>query len=446
METIKFCVKGIISPKDKALQILQKELKNYKNVLIPKIQNAVRKVVKDRVFQVYAQQKWMLDKKITGYIKNLPFHPMTFHNQSVRLEKTEEGQFYIHFKTRQEEKEAVCHLQIPMKYRSQVEKACGEDNPVLGQVELIEDNKYGWINVHITLRLPKPEPYEPKGWIGVDVGFCKLATSILAVPYVEARSIGHISSPLKGVTESPSSEALSSIAFNQQHKADGNTPNQGYKNRLNTIIIKFSNPTIHGKDYKTRIIQLKYLLKDYARKGKGWKKWNFRLKQTVKYAVGTVAKEIIAKAEKHKAGVAMENLTFQSQTKRWLIPRYKLMVAIKTCCERKGIPFKTVPPRNTSITCPKCRYVDAENRDGERFACRRCGYQADADISAAMNIARLAIYEEVEHLNSRKSAIAIGFTPMVKEARLHAETSGDVATPLSTNEPMTFIRTGANPV
>jgi len=367
MDTIKICVKGVISSRDKALQVLQKELKNYKKVLIPKVQKAVRKIAKDRSIKVYAQQKWMLDKKITGYVKNLPFHPMTFHNQSVWLERTEKGHFLIHFKTRQEEKEAVCHLQVPKKYRNQIEKACGKDNPVLGQVELIEDNKYGWINVHTTLRLPKPKPYEPKGWIGVDVGWSKLATSIL-------------------VTANPH--------------------------------LHFTNPTVHGKDFKTRIIQLKYLLKQYARKGKSWKKWSFRLKQTVKYAVGTVAKEIVAKAKKHKAGVAMENLTFQSQTKRWLIPRYKLMIAVKTLCERKGIPFKLVPPRNTSITCPKCGYINAENRNGERFNCRKCGYQADSDIAAAMNIA----------------AIGMGFTPMSKGVRLNAEASGHVARPLSTDE------------
>ena len=378
METIKFCVKAVISPKDKALQILQKELKNYKKMLIPKVQKAVRKVAKDRSINVYAQQKWMLDKKLTEYLKNLPFHPMTFHNQSVWLERTEKGYFLIHFKTKQEEKEAVCHLQVPSKYHSQIEKACGKDNPILGQVELIEDNKYGWINVHITLRLPKPEPYTPKGWVGVDVGWNKLAASIL-------------------VTANPH--------------------------------LHFSNPTVHGKDFKTRIIQLKYLLKQYARKGRSWKKWDFRLKQTVKYAVGTVAKEITVKAEKHKAGVALENLTFQSQTKRWLIPRYKLMVAVKTLCERKGIPFKLVPPRNTSITCPKCGYIDAKNRNGERFNCKKCGYQADADITAAENIA----------------AIAIGFMPVVKEVRLHAEASGDVATPLNTDETDDLIKGRCKP-
>jgi transposase len=390
METIKVCVKGTISPKSKGIRTLQEELDDFKKVLIPRVQKAVRRVVKDRSITVYGQQKWMLDRKITKYIQNLPFHPMAFHRQSVWLEEKGE-RFYIHLKTKQEGKEAVCPLEIKRKYLknwSEIEKACGLDNPILGQVELIEDNKYGWINCHIVLRLPKPEPYKPKGWLGVDVGWNKLATSILA----------------------------------------SSNPH-----------LKFYNPTVHCKNFKTQIIQLKYLQKQYARKGRSWKKWDFRLKNTVKYAVGVAAKEIVSKAKSNKAGVALEDLTFQSQTKRWLIPRYKLMVAVKTLCERQGVPFKLVPAQYTSMLCPKCGNRESEklaekrgkskkerekiflerigqNRNRTRFKCIDCGYQADADITAAMNIA----------------AIALGLAPKAKEATGLPAVSGHVARPLST--------------
>ena len=72
------------------------------------------------------------------------------------------------------------------------------------------------------------------------------------------------------------------------------------------------------------------------------------------------------------------------------MPRYKLMIAVKTLCERKGVPFKLVPATNTSVTCPYCGYVNDKNRNGKRFMCRSCGYQADADIVGAMNIAKRA--------------------------------------------------------
>lgn len=337
METIKLTVKAVIPSRDSGLRQLMREYVNYKKLLIPKVQKAVRQVVKDKGVQVYAQQKWMVDKKLTEYLKNLPFHPMPFHNQSVWI-NNQNGRFFIHFKTKHGE--TACCLHVPKKYHTIIEKACGKDNPVLGQVELIEDRKYGWINCHIVLRLPKPEPYEPKGWLGVDVGWNKLATSIIA-------------------TKNPH--------------------------------LKFCTPTVHGKLFKARIIQLRYLLKQYARKAKAWKKWDYRLKHTIKYTVGVVAKEIVSKAKKHKAGVAMESLTFKSATKGYLVPRYKLMIAVKTLCEREGVPFKLVSAKYTSITCPKCGHINAKNRSAVRFECLKCGYKADTDIVAAMNIGKKAL-------------------------------------------------------
>jgi transposase len=336
-ETVKICVKAVIPPRDAGLRKLMREYSVYKRVLIPRVEQAVREVIKDKSIAVYAQQKWIVDKKLNEYLKNLPFHPIPFHNQSVWVEN-KEGRFWIHFKTK--EGEAVCYLHVPVKYHDLVAKACGEDNSVLGQVELIEDRKYGWVNCHITLRLPKPKTYEPREWIGVDTGWNKLATSI-------------------AYTCNPH--------------------------------LKFFSPTFHGKEFKTRIIQLKHLLKQYARKGKAWKKWDYRLKHTVKYAVGVVAKEIVTKAKKHKAGIAMENLTFKAVSKGYLVPRYKLMIAVKTLCEREGIPFKLVPAQYTSITCPKCGYKDEKNRNGEWFKCQKCGYQTDADLAGAMNVALKAV-------------------------------------------------------
>ena len=371
--TIKLCVKAVVPPRDVGLRKLMREYNVYKRVLIPRVKQVVRQVVKDRSITVYAQQKWMVDKKLNEYLKNLPFHPMLFHNQSVYIEN-KDGKFWIHFKTK--EGEAVCYLHVPAKYKSLIERACGNgyaSNQILGEVELIEDRKYGWVNCHITLRLPKPEPYEPKGWLGVDVGWNKLATSIAC-------------------TCNPH--------------------------------LKFFNPTFHGKQFKTQIIQLKHLLKENQRKDRSCSKWKNRLKNTIKYAVGVVAKETVSKAKKLKLGVAMEKLTFKSTTKGYLVPRYKLMTAIKTLCEREGIPFKLVPAQYTSITCPKCGFKDDRNRNSERFTCQRCGYQADADIVGAMNVALKAFGR-----SQNGGENDVGFTPTSKADRGLPREAGHVASP-----------------
>ena len=62
----------------------------------------------------------------------------------------------------------------------------------------------------------------------------------------------------------------------------------------------------------------------------------------------------------------------------------RVMIAYKV--EERGGKIEPVDPKNTSRTCPKCGMVAAENRRREAFKCVACGYEADADINAAVNI------------------------------------------------------------
>lgn len=55
-------------------------------------------------------------------------------------------------------------------------------------------------------------------------------------------------------------------------------------------------------------------------------------------------------------------------------------------CVRNRVTLALVPPFDTSITCPKCGAIHAESRDKEDFACIACGYKADADCNAGVNI------------------------------------------------------------
>jgi IS605 OrfB family transposase len=333
-----------VDARDSGMRLLKREYDEYKKTLLPKVQEAVRKVIKDKEIEVHSREKWGVDQPLTRYVNNLPLHPMPFHKQSVWIEDRKGG-FFIHFDTKEGKGKAVCYLTVPQKYREQVLSACGEKNPVLGQAELIEDKKYGRFNVHLTLRLPYPEPYETSEWVGVDVGWHNLAVSAL----VEQDKVSEV--------------------------------------------------TFHAEDYKTRVIQLKYLLKQNQR---AKKRWDYKLQNTIRQATGFIAKEIVEKARRNRAGVAMEALTFPSHTKRYLIPRYKLAMAIKTLCERQGIPFKFVDPAYTSLTCNKCGYIDKRSRIGEVFKCLKCGYQVNADLNASVNIGR--------------EAIAMGYTPLAKES------------------------------
>jgi len=66
---------------------------------------------------------------------------------------------------------------------------------------------------------------------------------------------------------------------------------------------------------------------------------------------------------------------------------------------REKIDYKTkanlieVNPKNTSLMCNKCGHVEKGNRNGITFKCKKCGYQANADFNAAVNILNKGVEE-----------------------------------------------------
>lgn len=58
-----------------------------------------------------------------------------------------------------------------------------------------------------------------------------------------------------------------------------------------------------------------------------------------------------------------------------------------------GVPVVFVPPAYTSQTCSRCGHIHPMKRksyrNGKVFKCGHCGFEHDADINAALNIAAL---------------------------------------------------------
>ena len=62
--------------------------------------------------------------------------------------------------------------------------------------------------------------------------------------------------------------------------------------------------------------------------------------------------------------------------------------------DANGGRLAIVPAAYTSQTCHKCGHVAKGNRDSQAvFKCVECGYQANADVNAAMNILSRALDE-----------------------------------------------------
>ena len=85
---------------------------------------------------------------------------------------------------------------------------------------------------------------------------------------------------------------------------------------------------------------------------------------------------------------------------------YELQQYIKYKAEMEGIKVRFVNPAYTSQTCSKCGYIDEENRPTqEKFKCKKCGFEMNADRNASINISRKTEDVKKKKPNIKKDAI-----------------------------------------
>ena len=76
--------------------------------------------------------------------------------------------------------------------------------------------------------------------------------------------------------------------------------------------------------------------------------------------------------------------SFMNKLQRWTYS--VLLNRLGLRCEREGVLLVRINPAYTSQTCSKCKNKDKKSRRGEVFKCTTCGYSADADYNASLNI------------------------------------------------------------
>ncbi|MCC6043061.1 MAG: zinc ribbon domain-containing protein [Candidatus Verstraetearchaeota archaeon] len=104
--------------------------------------------------------------------------------------------------------------------------------------------------------------------------------------------------------------------------------------------------------------------------------------------------------KQHQYAVAREDLTGLVESLRKLPKerRARLIILsyrrlehwIDRQCEKHEVPLIVVEPKGTSSTCPRCKSKLVEN-GYRRMECSRCGFKADRDTVAVLNIERRAL-------------------------------------------------------
>jgi putative transposase len=110
--------------------------------------------------------------------------------------------------------------------------------------------------------------------------------------------------------------------------------------------------------------------------------------------------KIVSLAKQHLYAVAREDLTGLIESLRKLPKEHIVSLLILSYrrlehwinwqCEKNGVPLIVVEPRGTSTTCPMCSSKLIEN-SYRRLKCSRCGFEADRDTIAVLNIEKRAL-------------------------------------------------------
>jgi len=71
---------------------------------------------------------------------------------------------------------------------------------------------------------------------------------------------------------------------------------------------------------------------------------------------------------------------------------YQLRMFIEYKAAMAGVPGVQVDPKYTSQMCSQCGHIEKANRKSQsEFECRRCGFEAHADINGALNVRARAL-------------------------------------------------------
>ncbi|MBQ7139723.1 MAG: transposase [Clostridia bacterium] len=108
---------------------------------------------------------------------------------------------------------------------------------------------------------------------------------------------------------------------------------------------------------------------------------------------------IVDMAVKHGCGVIqMEDLHVHAEDKLlkdWTY--FDLRTKLEYKAKEKGIEVRFVNPRYTSQRCSCCGYIEKENRKTQKeFICLECGFAANADYNAALNLATAGIEQIID--------------------------------------------------
>jgi len=212
----------------------------------------------------------------------------------------------------------------------------------------------GRMFLHISVRIPKPAQYESRGVVAVDV-------NERYIYFGNAKQIDKIETAVERA------EHQRRLAERLQQKYSW--PNYQAWRRRRGILSRVRH--FHRR--------ARNIVEDWARK---------------------TALAIITTAQTLQSAVAREDLTglkekfsemsYEHRRRAVWMSYRKLAWWIDWQAAKRGVPVVVVDPKGTSTTCPRCG-GKMEEVGHRRMRCTACGFEADRDVVAVLNIERRAL-------------------------------------------------------
>lgn len=229
-----------------------------------------------------------------------------------------------------------------------------------GETDLVY--RKGELYLFTTCEVPEDDPFDPDGFLGVDLGIANIAA------------------------DSDGEQFSGSQVKNVRHR----------QRRLRQ--------KLQAKHTKGAYRRLKKLAGKEAR--------------FAQHTNHVISKRIVKKAKGTRQGIALEDLSDirtritvkksqRNTLHSWSF--YQLRQFIEYKAQLKGVPVKLVHPAYTSQQCSQCGCIDKRNRPTQAtFLCTQCGHAAQADVNAASNIAGRAVASKPASYSDTPSGVAPG--------------------------------------
>ncbi len=204
----------------------------------------------------------------------------------------------------------------------------------------------GEFYLQVACDVPQAEPFEPTGYLGVDLGISQLAVD-----------------------------------------SDSESHNAAIERRRRQI--SDHRARLQRRGTKSAKRRLKHIAGKQA-----------RFQKDVNHQI---SKRLVEKAKDTQRGIALEDLTgIRARTEKrlrksqrarhsnWAFFQLRSFIEYKAALH--GVPCVAVDPHYTSQRCSQCGHTSKSNRRSQsEFRCVVCGFACNADYNAAVNISRAAV-------------------------------------------------------